>query len=464
MNIPTMAARLFVATVASTAWLAAQANWVDVSPSVSPPGRILGRMTTNLANGNIVLFGGYDRQLGTFFNDTWIWDGSNWILQSPATSPSPRSGHVMWFDLVQGRVMLFGGQITQVGIASDETWAWDGITWSLLPQTVKPPARFSMSLAYDLIQARAVMYGGRDFVSYLGDTWEWDGNVWIAMNPAQSPPPLAYAAMSYDVASNRSILFGGFPSASSAAFNHTYAWDGATWRLLNPVTRPPGRHSLSMTHDAQRQGLVVFGGWNAVPQTLGDTWLWSGDNWSQLQPATAPSSRAYTASAFDLATNETIIFGGEPDIHSLTLDTYSFGTATPATGVAFGTGCVGSNGTNELSQLTGAWIGSTYSAQAEGMPALSLALSVFGFSQVFLPLTTILPMAGANCNLLVTPDYIELRPTSNGSARTELVLPNASALIGSVVHHQVAALSVDAQFNLTELTSTNGLTVTVGAF
>ena len=54
-----------------------------------------------------VLFGGND---GTSnLNDTWVWDGSNWIQQFPATSPSPRMWMSMTYDESRRQLVLFGG-------------------------------------------------------------------------------------------------------------------------------------------------------------------------------------------------------------------------------------------------------------------------------------------------------------------------------------------------------------------
>lgn len=44
----------------------------------------------------------------TLVNDTWEWDGQSWT-QVEADGPSPRSDHVMAFDSIRNRTILFGG-------------------------------------------------------------------------------------------------------------------------------------------------------------------------------------------------------------------------------------------------------------------------------------------------------------------------------------------------------------------
>ena len=44
----------------------------------------------------LVLFGGtFGGTLSTNFNDTWVWDGTNWTQKSPITSPPGRFWHAM---------------------------------------------------------------------------------------------------------------------------------------------------------------------------------------------------------------------------------------------------------------------------------------------------------------------------------------------------------------------------------
>jgi hypothetical protein len=42
-------------------------------------------MAYDAARGQVVLFGGYDGS--GYLNDTWVWDGTNWVQKFPATVP-----------------------------------------------------------------------------------------------------------------------------------------------------------------------------------------------------------------------------------------------------------------------------------------------------------------------------------------------------------------------------------------
>jgi hypothetical protein len=110
------------------------------------------------------------------------------------------------------------------------------------------------------------------------------------------------------------------------------------------------------------------------------------------------------------------------------------------------------------------WTGSTFTAVATGMPAISLAFAVLGFNTASTPLSSILPQGVAGCTLWVSPDLLVAYVPSAGSVTTRLAIPNAVALAGQVLHQQVGPLELDAAGNVIALTSTNALTLTIGAF
>ena len=80
-------------------------------------------------------------------SDTWVWDGSNWTEQFPATSPPARDSASMAYDPATGNMVLFGG--FEEGDLSD-TWVWDGTNWTEQFPATSPPAHGdSASMAYD---------------------------------------------------------------------------------------------------------------------------------------------------------------------------------------------------------------------------------------------------------------------------------------------------------------------------
>jgi hypothetical protein len=87
------------------------------------------------ADGTAVLFGGINAGTLQFMNDTWLWDGSSWVEDSPSTSPPARYGAGMATDS-NGKIVLFGGQGPSGNL--NDTW--------LLNLAVKGPAELLADL------------------------------------------------------------------------------------------------------------------------------------------------------------------------------------------------------------------------------------------------------------------------------------------------------------------------------
>lgn len=66
------------------------------------------------------LFGGQPRRLPVVLDDTWTWNGSTWTKQAPADHPAARFMASMAGDTATGTVVLFGGE--GAGGAHGDTW------------------------------------------------------------------------------------------------------------------------------------------------------------------------------------------------------------------------------------------------------------------------------------------------------------------------------------------------------
>ncbi len=289
-------------------------RWTQVTPATNPPGRADAAMTYDPATGNVVLFSG----AGAGPADTWIWDGTTWTQQFPATSPPARYGASMAYDAATGNVVLFGGcdksPFDQCG-AFDDTWTWDGVTWTQQFPTSSPPPSYWASMAFDPATDNMVLYtapNGTDSVS----TWTWDGSNWTEQSPATTPPARVVASMAYDPAIGALVLFGG--QGYTGDLNDTWTWDGSTWTEQMPSTSPAARVDAAMAFDPSMDGLVLFGGYGP----LGDTWTYDGSNWVQQSPVSSPPARVGAAMSYDAATGNLVLFGGLDASNSFRNDTW----------------------------------------------------------------------------------------------------------------------------------------------
>ena len=222
-------------------------------------------------NNKAVLFGGL-RPVGrgtVLINSTSLWDGSNWSSVSPGVSPPARTGGSMVFDAARGKVLLFGG-CSKLGCSNtplfNDTWTWDGHTWTQEHPLNAPSPRGGASMAFNAADNTIVLFGGQDSINHpLGDTWIWNGSNWIQRQPTTSPGPRAHAGLAFHPALRGLLLFGGdLPQI----LNDAWTWDGSTWKQV-ATTGGPQATPVAMVYD-EDANLIFF------LDTDRETWTWGG--------------------------------------------------------------------------------------------------------------------------------------------------------------------------------------------
>jgi hypothetical protein len=205
-------------------------TWTDVSPTSGTAGvdfpieRRFHSMAYDSSRQVVVMFGG-DFEWATYmFGDLWEWDGNagTWskvaLAGAPGVNyPEKRRNHAMVYDSISGAVVMFGGYDKDIDVFYDDTWTWDGSQWvDISPPGVAginfPDLRRHHKMAYDSDSGVIVLFGAEDKNwEPLGDTWEFDGYSWSPGRAVGSSIPNARRAhaMAYD--SNRGVvvMFGG---------------------------------------------------------------------------------------------------------------------------------------------------------------------------------------------------------------------------------------------------------------
>ncbi len=264
----------------SVAYVFDGSTWSSISPGSFPAatsGETNARMFTyDEQNNNVVLFsGGNPTSYPTNWQETWVWDGTDWTQLSPATQPSARDlSNVAWCPN-QNRVVLFGGRLAAGGAADDETWTWDGTTWTQESPSTVPPARYQGPMAADR-NGDVVMFGGHKDAGPVefNDTWVWDGTDWTEMFPATSPVAGNLTPLAYDPTTQRTILFYGANAA--VGHNDSWVWDGSEWEQIFPIANPGIRFAPALAYDGNLgQPLLSTGGLGGSASALSDTYTLS---------------------------------------------------------------------------------------------------------------------------------------------------------------------------------------------
>ncbi|MCA8948911.1 MAG: hypothetical protein KDE27_05370 [Planctomycetes bacterium] len=160
-----------------TAALPTQGSWSPTPTTGSPTTLTRHAAAYDLSRSRMVLFGGHDAS-SIALARTWEFDGVHFTPVFPLASPPARVGGAMAYDPYRQVVVLFGGAPTNaVSGCLDDTWEFDGSTWTRRTAHAAPPARVDHAMCFDLVSACCVVFGGRAATT-LADTWTFDGATW----------------------------------------------------------------------------------------------------------------------------------------------------------------------------------------------------------------------------------------------------------------------------------------------
>lgn len=422
-------------------------DWTRRVSPVRPSPRGLNALAYDAARDRVVLFGGFD---GKTYGDTWEWDGFTWTKKTPSSSPSPRRYCAVAYHGATRRVVLFGGNTGQLGSpVYGQTWEWDGRNWTLARPATSPPARWGAAAAYDSTRRLVVMFGGVGKTGTLADTWEWDGRNWIARKPATRPPKQWGHAMAFHARTGRVVLFGR---------TGTWEWDGRTWSRHSSSVAPVPRSSPAMAYDAARGRVVMFGGKDANYRNYGDTWEWDGARWIKAKPAHSPAKR-FAARAVGTGAGITMFGGLDTRYYD---DTWEYGVRghTHGSFSFYGRGCLGSLGRLPIHVGKGhPDIGQTIQWEVSIARPNTSGVVLVGSRSLAINLDSI---GARGCWLLVDARAdLAFKTSWTGSVSIPVTIPRDPRAIGARVFTQAALLDPGAP-RLLKITSTNGLSTTLG--
>ncbi|MBL0219693.1 MAG: hypothetical protein IPQ07_38235 [Myxococcales bacterium] len=281
------------------------AQWELVTIGL-PTGVFSQALAYDTARHRLVRFGGAIQNgngIQVARDETWEWDGVAWTRIPTPIAPSARFDHVLAYDPVRRKTVLFGGASSGLPIGAD-TWEWDGNTWTYRPMAVSPAPRYGAAATWDPERQRIVLFGGSTGTSVLGDLWEWDGTNWTQV--AQTvPPPRTKHAMAYDPSRGVMVIAGG--RVATGEVGETWERHGGVWTMIAPT--PAELDEPELAFDGV--GLVAFGGRLAGVST-GNTWRWDGQAWSNVAPADTktPPLRSQAGLARDWTTGQLVLLGG----------------------------------------------------------------------------------------------------------------------------------------------------------
>ncbi len=288
--------------------------------------------------GEFVLYGGTDSHLVPL-SDTWTYVNGNWTNRTPAATvayPSPRYFSAFTYDAADGYDVLFGGygpsSSNSTLVMLNDTWKFQGGTWSQLVTNQSPPARYGGAMVYDASDGYVLLTGGSNGSKSFNDTWEFTNGGWTRITPVTSPPAIGLGeGMTYDAADGYVVLLDS-PSYST----FTWAYHAGVWVNLSARggAGPPFAFWNPAVYDSE-DGYVLgvdqdystpTGGWGIHS----DTWKFLNGNWTNLtsQVAGSPPSVVAALTVDDPADGYALLYGGMTPFGAYVNDTWIYNASS----------------------------------------------------------------------------------------------------------------------------------------
>jgi hypothetical protein len=291
------------------------------APSVAPGERRQIQLAFDVADNEVILFGGYNSSVDGM-GDTWSYVSGVWTKLSPAgNTPWGRWGGGLAYDGTDGYLMLWGGgEIYYTPV--DMVWKFSAGNWTEVTPGTGPPEEAGGNMAWDPADGYVVYFGGYNVHTsgYLQETWTYIHGVWSQLPIPGPSQPVAreYGSMVWDATDGYLVLFGGL--GPTGLLNDTWAFVHGTWTeecsgggtLCGGLWSPSPRWAAGIAYNPNDGYVEMFGGEYFFPSRyLNDTWLWFAGAWyNETLPTHAPSERAHMGMVWDAVDNEIVLFGG----------------------------------------------------------------------------------------------------------------------------------------------------------
>lgn len=141
------------------------------------------------------------------------------------------------------------------------------------------------------------------------------------------PSKRFYHSVSFDAYRGKVVLFGG---NDGVVKGDTWEYTTAThtWAKITPATTSPSARGLhAACYDSLRHRVIISGGQDSGGGHLQDLWAWDGVDWTDITPVgTKPGARRAHAIAYDSNRDVIMLFGGVASVKNN--ETWEYNCAT----------------------------------------------------------------------------------------------------------------------------------------
>ena len=203
-----------------------------------------------------VLYGGVT-VFAPAFDDTWEYDGTNWLPMPTSTTPRLAGGSAMTFDQNLQQILLVGPSVA-VASPGCETYRYDGLNWHAVLTNNTPSFRVNARIAFDPVRNQTVLAGGFDQFSFSNptDVWTYNGFDWQSVGPSLANN-LGLGFTFWPLAGELVAVSGSRPNQGPSGAVYLFGQGG--WTQVTPEV-PFNRFQPLLAFDSARECLVLHGG------------------------------------------------------------------------------------------------------------------------------------------------------------------------------------------------------------
>ena len=428
-----------------------------MSGSSGPPTSTAVHCLLVLPNGDLIAGGNFNQAGGVPAAAIARWDGNAW-----SSLGSNAVGYVRALTRLPNGDLVAGGAWVTGASSPQHVARWDGTTWHALgigvnTSDVKALATLPNG---DVVAAGNFWTAGGTPANYIA---RWNGSTWSPLGSGLGGGVFGTWVNALHTLSNGDLIVGGnFTTAGGQPANRIARWNGSSWSSFGSGITSTGLLALVYAITTLADGdLVVAGNFTSAGGVAANSIArWRSGVWSPMG-----AGMDQTVDVLLALDNGDLIAGGAFGSADGTATSRIARRTTTCAAAAtlLGAGCVGTTTATVLAATRLPWLGGMFEARASGMRSGSLAVGVFGFTPLAVPMPSVHPLGAAGCTLWVDDDILVQFALGGGVVATAIAIPAAPALVGGVFHHQVVPIELDATGELMALTTSNALTLTIGA-
>ena len=296
-------------------WIWQNNDWQQLETANAPGGREMFGMAYDRDRDRIVLFGGYDNPDGRTrepLKDTWEFDGNNWVQVS--TNGPEVAKPVLVYDEARDETLMLG--IDDEFETLMYRWNADSDTWEQITGTL-PTCINEGTMAYQRHNERVLAVGGvcTTETPTVDETWEWDGSTWTKLT-TNGTTRYVGAASAYDTTRGRFVRFGGTAAFSASPDSSTHVYRDLEWAFARVDSSPSPRSLPAFRRDPVRNSLFLLGGLFEFAQGttifyINDFWSFTNGQWNRFSDIGVPQQCQAPLSAFDTDRSVLVVFCGD---------------------------------------------------------------------------------------------------------------------------------------------------------